>query len=344
MAADPEKTVFISYRRSVSAYFARAIFMDLRAHGYDVFMDVESIDSGTFDTIILNQIAARAHFVVILTPGSVERCAEPGDWLRREIETAMELGRNVVPVLAHDFSFGDYRGCFTGKLSNLPRYSALTVPHDYFDAAMERLRTRFLKQPVTGAIRPTPAGERAAVRQKVEEAASRPAPTEAQLTAEQWFERGLARDKSDLDGKIADYTEAIRLDAKHALAYNNRGWARHNQGNLAGAISDFDEAIRLDPKYTAVYINRGEAKFAFGQMQPALSDFERAYDLDPVSKWSIAGLAITLHALGRIEEAHRHWRALIEKDTRYRDADWVGKEFHWRLELVEEARKLIGKL
>src|SRR5574341_300850 len=73
----PNKTVFISYRRNVSAFIARAIFLDLRAHGYDVFMDVESIDSGTFDSIILNQIAARAHFLVILTPGTLNRCAQP---------------------------------------------------------------------------------------------------------------------------------------------------------------------------------------------------------------------------------------------------------------------------
>jgi hypothetical protein len=60
METDTEKTVFISYRRAVSAGWARAIFDDLDAHGHDVFMDVESIDSGAFETIILNQIAARA--------------------------------------------------------------------------------------------------------------------------------------------------------------------------------------------------------------------------------------------------------------------------------------------
>ena len=78
-----EKTVFISYRRAASSFLARAIFQNLTASGYDVFMDVESIDSGTFDTIILNQIAARAHFIIILTPGSVERCIENNDWLRK---------------------------------------------------------------------------------------------------------------------------------------------------------------------------------------------------------------------------------------------------------------------
>jgi hypothetical protein len=37
--SDTEKTVFISYRRDVASFIARAIFMDLRMNGYDVFMD-----------------------------------------------------------------------------------------------------------------------------------------------------------------------------------------------------------------------------------------------------------------------------------------------------------------
>ncbi len=53
---------------------------------------------GSSSSIILNQIEARAHFVVILTPGTVERCTEPGDWLRREIEYAMDKQRNIVPL------------------------------------------------------------------------------------------------------------------------------------------------------------------------------------------------------------------------------------------------------
>ena len=59
-----QKTVFISYRRKPAAYIARAIFMDLRAHGYDAFMDVEDIDAGEFGTIIDNQIKARGFDIV----------------------------------------------------------------------------------------------------------------------------------------------------------------------------------------------------------------------------------------------------------------------------------------
>lgn len=39
---------------------ARAVFQDLRAHQIDVFMDVESISSGQFDTIIKHQILTAA--------------------------------------------------------------------------------------------------------------------------------------------------------------------------------------------------------------------------------------------------------------------------------------------
>ena len=89
--AEVEKTVFISYRRAASSYFSRAIFQDLRSHGYDVFLDVESIDSGGFENVIMNQIAARAHFLAVLTPSSIERFTVPRDWFRREIEQAMDL-------------------------------------------------------------------------------------------------------------------------------------------------------------------------------------------------------------------------------------------------------------
>src|SRR5450755_4324455 len=100
---EAQNTVFISYRRSVASEAARNVFLDLRYHGYDVFLDVDSINSGQFDTIILRQIEARAHFVLILTPGTLERCAEPGDWLRREIEYAMEKQRNIVLLMYRDF-------------------------------------------------------------------------------------------------------------------------------------------------------------------------------------------------------------------------------------------------
>src|SRR5262249_50762610 len=93
-----EKTVFISYRRA-NVPWALAIFQDLTRHGYDAFFDFQGIASGDFECVILENIRARAHFLVLLTPSALERCGDQGDWLRREIETALETRRNIVPLM-----------------------------------------------------------------------------------------------------------------------------------------------------------------------------------------------------------------------------------------------------
>ncbi|MBZ0308389.1 MAG: tetratricopeptide repeat protein, partial [Anaerolineae bacterium] len=281
--SDAAKTIFISYRRKVSAFIARAIFQDLRTHGYDVFMDVENIDSGTFDTIILNQIEARAHFLVILTPGTLNRCVNADDWLRKEIEHAMGCGRNIVPVLVNDFKFDRKVNKFlTGKLEQLSRLNGLTLPHEYFDAAMERLRERYLKQPAPGNILRVPQAEQTVVEEKIEEAAKEPVPTSTELSAEDWFSRAFGKHESgDVEGAIEDYTEAIRLKSDYADAYINRGVAHRDKGDVEGAIADYDTAIRLRPGDAEVYYNRGVAHRDKGDVEGAIADYDTAIRLKP---------------------------------------------------------------
>lgn len=161
--SETEKKVFISYRRKVSAGWAHVIYADLIAKGYDVFMDVESIDSGKFERIILNQIEAHAHFLLILTPGSLDRCNQPNDWLTREIQHAIKLQRNIVPLLFERFSFADHAKTLPAAVAALPAYNALEMPHGYFSDGMAKLRERFLKQPVYGVVKPTPKADRATV-------------------------------------------------------------------------------------------------------------------------------------------------------------------------------------
>jgi uncharacterized protein YjbI with pentapeptide repeats len=161
------QTVFISYRRDVSSFTARLIFKELTAKGYDVFMDVESLDSGTFDTVIMNQISARAHFIIILEPGSVTEFTNSEDWLRKEVEHAITLKRNIIPVLVGSFTFEENQDHLPGMLTQLARYNAIKLSNEYFDAAMSKL-SRFLKQPVHGEIHPAPESELPVVRQKIQ--------------------------------------------------------------------------------------------------------------------------------------------------------------------------------
>jgi hypothetical protein len=105
---EPSNAVFISYRRDVGGILAMALYQHLADHGLDAFYDIESIRAGQFDTIILNQIAARPYFLLVLTPGTLERCGEPTDWVRREIEQALATQRVIVPAYTPNFDFGDF--------------------------------------------------------------------------------------------------------------------------------------------------------------------------------------------------------------------------------------------
>jgi len=162
-----EKTVFLSYRRT-NVSWALLISRDLTQHGYDVFFDYTGIGSGDFERVIVENITARAHFLVLLTPTALERCDDPADLLRREIETALANQRNIVPLMLEGFDFGTPKiaGQLTGTLAALKRYNGLPVPPDYFEAAMGRLR-RFLNVPLAAVLHPAslPA-QRAATEQK----------------------------------------------------------------------------------------------------------------------------------------------------------------------------------
>lgn len=153
--ASIEKTVFISYRRT-DVYTALAVYENLKNQGYDVFFDYRSISSGDFEQIITGNIRARAHFLVILTPTALDRCNDAGDWLRREIEIAIDEKRNIVPLFFKGFRFGtsSMSGQLTGKLKNLSRYNGLNVHEDYFDEAMQRLRTQYLNTPLNTVLHP----------------------------------------------------------------------------------------------------------------------------------------------------------------------------------------------
>lgn len=278
-----EKTVFIGYRRT-NMYHAQAVYQTLRQHGYDVFLDYQSIDAGSFEQIILNQIAARAHFLIVLTPSALERCTEPGDWLRREIEHAIDLKRNIVPLMFDQFDFGVVQDCLVGKLTLLPQYNSVEVPATYFEEAMARLITRFLSTPLKMILHPTPVADRDEVEQRQVEADTAPAPSEDQLSAEQYFERAnVLVSQGKYRQGVVFYTKALDLNPQYVNAYNNRAHARNMLRDYAGAIEDCNQALKLVPSYSEAHLNRGRARRGQGNTDGALEDYNEVLRLNPHS-------------------------------------------------------------
>jgi tetratricopeptide (TPR) repeat protein len=273
-----DKTVFLSYRRT-NVPWALAIFQNLRNNGYDVFFDFDGIASGDFESVILGNITSRAHFIVLLTPSALERCSDPGDWLRREIETALESKRNIIPLMLEGFSFGTpaIASQLTGTLEPLKKYNALDIPPSYFLEAMGRLRDRYLDVPLKAVIHPMSASGRQAATEQKAAADAAPVVQEEELTAQQYFERAFAA--TDLDEQLRFYGEATRLQPDFASAFYNRSLVRYAKGDFDGAIADSNEALRLRPDNADAYISRGNARQNKGDINGAITDFTEAIRL-----------------------------------------------------------------
>lgn len=130
--------VFISYRRSGSAEAARAIRAELRRRRLRVLLDVDSLPSGHFDQTLLRHIAGTPNFVVVLSPGCLERCRDERDWLRAEVAQAIRTGRNIVPVVMPGFEFPDAEE-LPEDMRALHTHQRVKYDHDYFDAMIEKL-------------------------------------------------------------------------------------------------------------------------------------------------------------------------------------------------------------
>jgi hypothetical protein len=127
---------FISYRRDGSASQARLIKSELTNRNYQVFLDVADLDKGHFDDKLLTTIAETSNFILVLAPGSLDKCVNEGDWLRRELKQAMATKRNIVPVCLPGFSFPT---SLPADIAELSRHQAVEYSHTLFDATIEKI-------------------------------------------------------------------------------------------------------------------------------------------------------------------------------------------------------------
>src|ERR1700730_16715323 len=93
-------------------------------------------------------------------------------------------------------------------------------------------------------------------------------------------EWGLASYRSgDFLRAIAEFDQAIRLNANDAETYNIRGNALDETGASERALADYDEAIRIDPNNPTVFRDRAILWRRKGELDKALVDLDRAIRL-----------------------------------------------------------------
>ena len=93
--------VFISYRTEDGQKTAELVYNYLQRNGYQCFFDNESIPRGAdYDKRILTGVRNSRYFVVVLTKGYFDRCADTGmqeNWLLHELKCAEHPGFLCIP-------------------------------------------------------------------------------------------------------------------------------------------------------------------------------------------------------------------------------------------------------
>lgn len=98
-------SIFISYRRVPCVEFARTIHYALAKFGIDSFFDYTSCRDGHFNEKIFVAIDDCQYFFLIMMDGSLDSMSEnEEDWVRKELEYAVEKGKVIVPIVKNGHS------------------------------------------------------------------------------------------------------------------------------------------------------------------------------------------------------------------------------------------------
>jgi tetratricopeptide (TPR) repeat protein len=299
---------------------ALALYQALSERGVDAFYDLEGIRAGEFEAVLLSQIAARPYFVLVLTPGTLDRCSDESDWVRREIEHAVATKRVIVLAYTPSFDFADFERCLPRELGEqVRRFNGQELHHSVFRLAVRQLAEEFLVPIELASHQPSDAEARAVAQMQRRSEAAAPV-TNVELAAEECLARGLARHRTDREGAIADYSEAIRLNPRYAYAFNNRGGARDAIGDIEGAIADYTEAMRLDPDYPLPVYNLAILRAAQGDVDAALAAYAEAIRIDPDYAPPYYNRAVLRMARAELNEAHADLSEAIRLDPKLGDA------------------------
>ena len=142
---DKSLDVFISYRRSNGSQLASLLKVHLEIRNLSVFLDVDRLEAGKFDNNLLANIRSARNFVLVLTPGALDRCfndVDQRDWIHKEVACALASQCNIIPV------FDNFLMPESDKLPETMKmvtsYNGVKWIHDYQEACVDKIE-RFIR-------------------------------------------------------------------------------------------------------------------------------------------------------------------------------------------------------
>ena len=103
------RKIFISYRAAYETYAAwiqrELANKNINAFIYQHYDDEIDSEHITIEKFIYPEIERSEAVIVVLAGNTLDKCIEPDDWVRLEIEKAVELGKKIIPVCISGFSY-----------------------------------------------------------------------------------------------------------------------------------------------------------------------------------------------------------------------------------------------
>ena len=136
---EKKQGIFISYRRDTGSMMSRMIYDRLRLEkGYHCFLDVQELQAGNFREKIKQKMSECDIFILVLSRNALDRCSNPEDNVRREIETAKEMGLTFIPAMSDDFIWPEK---MPEGLEYIKDINAIPYMQVYSESFFERLYT-----------------------------------------------------------------------------------------------------------------------------------------------------------------------------------------------------------
>ncbi len=143
----------------------------------------------------------------------------------------------------------------------------------------------------------------------------------------------IYQQRGQSDEAKASFTRAIEIDPEETDAHYQLGRIAREEGRLADAISRFDAVVSRNPDHSLSEAWReiGWTYFQAGQYEDARAAFERFIQKRPSDAEGRYRYGLTLHQLGRNDDAATEMRACIEA-VRTSPAYKYRAEKHWASE------------
>jgi len=156
--------------------------------------------------------------------------------------------------------------------------------------------------------------------------------------------------KESVDSAIAQFTEAVSLDSKYALAYSGLGeayWRKYKLTNdpdlVSVAIGNSRAALAMNDNLPEVHLSLGRIYRGLRQFENAITEYNTVLSLSPGDYVALRGMARSLEELGHDNEAESYYQKVINLRPLY----WAGyldmALFHIYGNRFEKAEPLLEK-